>query len=168
SVDHPSTKVLCMQADSAVEQGKLGQCSVCGRNFLCTRLEKHISICSKIQGSRREVFDSSKARAKGTDLEEYQQLKDSEGPESKSLRENNRKQKHAALIRTMREARKVQQVLSKGGKVSEVPQMPPIENPDYVACPYCTRRFAPRVAERHVPKCKTIKNRPPPPPQRRR
>ncbi|XP_030337073.1 zinc finger C2HC domain-containing protein 1C [Strigops habroptila] len=167
SVDHPSTKVLCMQADSALEQGKLGQCSVCGRNFLCTRLEKHISICSKIQGSRRKVFDSSKARAKGTELEEYQQLKGSEGPESKPPRKNNRKQKHAVLIQTMREASEVQQVLSKGGKVSEVPLLPPIKNPDYVACPYCKRQFAPQVAERHVPKCKTIKNRPPPPPQRR-
>lgn len=81
SGNHPSTKVLCMQAGSAVEQGKLGQCSICGRNFLCTRLEKHISICCKIQGSRRKVFDSSKARAKGTELEKYQQLKDYEGPE---------------------------------------------------------------------------------------
>uniref|UniRef100_A0A8C6JHQ8 C2HC/C3H-type domain-containing protein n=1 Tax=Melopsittacus undulatus TaxID=13146 RepID=A0A8C6JHQ8_MELUD len=72
SGNHPSTKVLHMQAGSAVEQGKLGQCYICGRNFLCTRLEKHISICSKLLGSKRKVFDSSKARAKGTQLEEYQ------------------------------------------------------------------------------------------------
>ncbi|NXD65561.1 ZC21C protein, partial [Eolophus roseicapillus] len=168
SGDHPSAKVLCMQAGSPGEQGKLGLCSFCGRSFLCTRLEKHISICSKLQGSKRKVFDSRKARTKGTALEEYQQLKGSEGPESKPPRKNNWKQKHAVLIQTMREARAVEQVLSKGGKVSEVPLLPPIENPDYVACPYCTRRFAPQVAERHVPKCKNIKNRPPPPPQRRR
>ncbi|NWS42257.1 ZC21C protein, partial [Probosciger aterrimus] len=167
SGDHPSAKVLCMQAGSAVEHGKLGLCSFCGRSFLCTRLEKHISICSKIQGSRREVFDSRKARTKGTELEQYQLLKGSERPESKPPRKNNWKQKHAVLIQPMREAREVQQVLSKGGKVSEVTLLPPIENPDYVACPYCKRRFAPRAAERHVPKCKNIKNRPPPPPQMR-
>ncbi|KAM9014743.1 zinc finger C2HC domain-containing protein 1C [Ara ararauna] len=81
SGNHPSTKVLCMQAGSAEEQGKLGQCTVCGRNFLCTRLEKHISICMKVQSSVRKVFDSRKARAKDTELEKYLQWKDSEWPE---------------------------------------------------------------------------------------
>lgn len=81
---------------------------------------------------------------------------------------NNWRQKHEIFIQTLRQARQVQQVLSKGGKVSDLPPLPPIENPDYVACPYCRRRFAPQVAERHVPKCKSIKSRPPSPPQRRR
>uniref|UniRef100_A0A674GF44 C2HC/C3H-type domain-containing protein n=1 Tax=Taeniopygia guttata TaxID=59729 RepID=A0A674GF44_TAEGU len=57
---------------------------------------------------------------------------------------------------------------SGGREVSDLPPLPPIENEDYVACTYCGRKFAPRVAERHIPKCKNIRNRPPPPPQRRR
>uniref|UniRef100_A0A663DT12 Zinc finger C2HC-type containing 1C n=1 Tax=Aquila chrysaetos chrysaetos TaxID=223781 RepID=A0A663DT12_AQUCH len=146
---------------SAEVRGGLGQCSFCGRKFLSTRLEKHTSICSKSQGSKRKAFDSSKARARGTELEEYQQWKSSE-------RRNNWRQKHEVFIQTLRQARQVQQVLSKGGKVSDLPPLPPIENPDYVACPYCRRQFAPQAAERHIPKCKTVKNRPPPPPQRRR
>ncbi|NWH48606.1 ZC21C protein, partial [Fregata magnificens] len=168
SGDHPSAEVPYMQAASAVEQGGLGQCSFCGRKFLCTRLEKHTSICSKSQGSKRKVFDSSRARARGTELEQYQQWKSSEGPQNKPPRRNNWRQKHEFFIQTLRQARQVQQVLSKGGKVSDLPPLPPIDNPDYVACPYCRRRFAPQAAERHIPKCKTIKNRPPPPPQRRR
>lgn len=83
-------------------------------------------------------------------------------------RKNNWKQKHEALIRIMSQARQVQQTLAKERKVSDLPPLPPIENSDYVACTYCRRKFAPRVAERHIPKCKNIKNRPPPPPQRRR
>ncbi|XP_009807753.1 zinc finger C2HC domain-containing protein 1C [Gavia stellata] len=165
---HLSTEVLYMQAASALEQGGLGQCSFCGRKFLCTRLEKHVSICSKSQGSKREVFDSSRARARGTELEQYQQWKSSERPQNKPPRRNNWRQKHEVFIQTLRQARQVQQVLSKGGKVSDLPPLPPIENPDYVACPYCRRRFAPQAAERHIPKCKTIKNKPPPPPQSRR
>eukprot|EP00668_Euglena_longa_P015981 GGOE01020174.1.p1 GENE.GGOE01020174.1~~GGOE01020174.1.p1 ORF type:complete len:323 (-),score=41.44 GGOE01020174.1:186-1154(-) len=44
---------------------------------------------------------------------------------------------------------------------------PPISaNAHYVQCPHCTRSFAPDVAERHVPKCKTTLNRPKPPPGR--
>ncbi|OPJ83236.1 zinc finger C2HC domain-containing protein 1C [Patagioenas fasciata] len=168
SGDHPSPEVLYVQATSALEQGGLGQCSFCGRKFLCSRLEKHRSICSKSQGSKRKVFDSSRARARGTDLEQYQQWKSSETPQTKPPRRNNWRQKHDVFIQTLRQARQVQQVLSKGGKVSDLPLLPPIENPDYVACPYCRRRFAPQAAERHIPKCKTIKNRPPPPLQRRR
>uniref|UniRef100_A0A8B9BLV5 Zinc finger C2HC-type containing 1C n=1 Tax=Anser brachyrhynchus TaxID=132585 RepID=A0A8B9BLV5_9AVES len=140
-------------------QGELGQCSFCGRKFLCSRLKKHTSICSKSQGSKRKVFDSSKARARGTDCSDCVSLLQNKPP-----RRNNWRQKHEVFIQTLRQARQVQQVLSKGGKASDVPPLPPIENPDYVACPYCRRRFAPQVAERHVPKCKTIKSRPPSPP----
>ncbi|NXI90728.1 ZC21C protein, partial [Psophia crepitans] len=168
SGEHLPAEVLYIQADSAVEQGQLGQCTFCGRKFLCTRLEKHTSICGRSQGSKRKVFDSSKARARGTELERYQQWKSLEGPQNKPPRSNNWRQKHEFLIQTLRQARQVQQVLSRGGKVSDLPPLPPIENLEYIACPYCRRRFAPQAAERHIPKCKTIQNRPPPPPQRRR
>ncbi|NXO63444.1 ZC21C protein, partial [Phainopepla nitens] len=166
---HPSAEMLYLQAAGAVEQEGVEQCSFCKRKFLCTRLEKHMSICGKNQDSKRKVFDSSKARARGTDLEQYQQRKSSRSPQSKTPpRKNNWKQKHEALIHIMSQARRVQQTLAKGRKVSELPPLPPADNPDYVACAHCGRKFAPRVAERHIPKCKNIKNRPRPPPQRRR
>ncbi|NXM13869.1 ZC21C protein, partial [Ploceus nigricollis] len=169
SDDHPSAEMLHVQATSAVEQEGFGQCSFCKRKFLCARLEKHMSICGKNQDSKRKVFDSSKARARGTELEQYQQQKSSRSPQSKTPpRKNNWKQKHEALIHMMSQARQVEQMLAKGRKVSGLPPLPPSENPDYVACTYCGRKFAPRVAERHIPKCKNIRNRPPPPPQRRR
>uniref|UniRef100_A0A8C3BSP0 C2HC/C3H-type domain-containing protein n=1 Tax=Cairina moschata TaxID=8855 RepID=A0A8C3BSP0_CAIMO len=156
--EHLPAEVLYVQAASAAEQGELGQCSFCGRKFLCSRLKKHTNICSKSQGSKRKVFDSSKARARGTDPggSDCVSLL-----QNKTPRRNNWRQKHEIFIQTLRQARQVQQVLSKGGKVSDLPPLPPIENPDYVACPYCRRRFAPQVAERHVPKCKSIKSRPP-------
>ncbi|XP_042726899.1 zinc finger C2HC domain-containing protein 1C [Lagopus leucura] len=166
--DSMPAEMLYMQAASPTEKGELGQCSFCGRKFLCTRLKKHMNICSKSQGSKRKTFDSSKARARGTDLEEFQQRKSSERPQNKPPRRNNWRQNHEAFIQTLRHARQVQQVLSKGGKVPDLPPLPPIENPDYTACPYCRRRFAPQVAETHIPKCKNIKNRPPFPPQRKR
>ncbi|NXM62241.1 ZC21C protein, partial [Illadopsis cleaveri] len=168
SDDHPSAEMLYTQAASAAEQEVFGECSFCKRKFLCTRLEKHMSICGKNKDSKRKVFDSRKARARGTELEQYQQEKSSRSPQSKTPpRKNNWKQKHEALIRIMSQARQAQQTLAKGRKVSDLPPLPPNENPDYVACTYCGRKFAPRVAERHIPKCKNIKNRPPPPPQKR-
>ncbi|NXN08814.1 ZC21C protein, partial [Indicator maculatus] len=161
---HLSPEVLYMQPASAVEHRDLGQCSFCRRKFLCARLEKHMSICSKSQGSRRKVFDSRKARARGTELEQYQQS--SERSQNKPSRKNDWRQKHEILIQTLRQTRQVQQVLSRGGKVSDLPPLPPTKNPDYGACPYCSRQFAPQAAERHIPKCKNNKNRPPPPRRR--
>lgn len=73
------------------------------------------------------------------------------------------RQRHESFIRTLRHARQVQQVIARGGDPSDLPSILPAENPDYVQCPHCSRHFAPKVAERHIPKCKTIKNRPPPP-----
>ncbi|XP_009907700.2 zinc finger C2HC domain-containing protein 1C [Dryobates pubescens] len=161
---HLSPEVLYMQPASTAEHGELGQCSFCGRKFFCARLETHMNICSKSQGSKRKVFDSRKARAKGTELEQYQQS--SAMSQNEPSRKNNRRQKHKSLIQTLCQTHQVQQVLSKGGNVSDLPLLPPIENPGYVTCPYCSRRFAPRAAERHIPKCRNIKNRPPPPRRR--
>lgn len=64
------------EAPSNVEDW--GECRFCGRKLYCSRLEKHMSICSKNYGSKRKVFDSSKARAKGTELETYYLLKGSD------------------------------------------------------------------------------------------
>nr|XP_056708175.1 zinc finger C2HC domain-containing protein 1C [Euleptes europaea] len=169
-----------MDSPSSVEDW--GECRFCGRKLYCSRLEKHISICSKNHGSKRKVFDSSKARAKGTELETYNLLmgsdtsqkrtstKGSDASKQSSMqsKQSNWRQKHESFINTLRRAREVQRVISKGGKASDLPPAPPMENPDYKLCPYCTRQFAPKVAERHIPKCKNIKNRPPPPPQQKR
>ncbi|KAJ7345011.1 hypothetical protein JRQ81_000961 [Phrynocephalus forsythii] len=157
------------------------ECNICERRLYRSRLEKHISICSKNHGSKRKVFDSSKARAKGTELETYHLLKGSDisqkklsnqsSEASKQInlsKQSNWRQKHDSFIKTLRRAREVQRVISKGGKVSDLPPIPAMENPDYKLCPYCTRQFAPKVAERHIPKCKNIKNRPPPPQQKKR
>lgn len=146
-------------------------CHLCGRRFLAARLAKHQEACRKMQNSKRKVFDSSKARAKGTDLEPYLNRKSKINPAQEQqiqAKKTTWRQKHETFIRNIRQAREVQQVIAKGGKLSDLPPPPPDENPDYVACPHCSRRFAPNVAERHIPKCETIKSKPRPPPQRRR
>ncbi|KAM5274674.1 zinc finger C2HC domain-containing protein 1C [Ctenodactylus gundi] len=145
------------------EEPELGKCSYCGRTFLLLRLERHSAVCSRMKGSKRKVFDSSRARAKGTELEQYLNWKGPTSDKVEPPRKSNWRQRHESFIRTLRQAREVQQVIAKGGNPSDLPPIQPAENPDYVQCPHCSRRFAPKVAERHIPKCKTIKNRPPPP-----
>ncbi|KAM4690546.1 zinc finger C2HC domain-containing protein 1C [Rhinophrynus dorsalis] len=159
-----------LYSDSAPEvlDSELVPCELCGRNFTVQRLEKHTQVCEKMQSSKRKVFDSSKARVKGTDLEQYLQTKGRTQPTVSKVQGSTWRQKHEAFQRTIRQAREVQHVIAKGGKLSDLPPPPPDENPDYVTCPHCSRRFAPRVAERHIPKCETIKSKPRPPPGRRR
>ena len=70
------------------------------------------------------------------------------------------------FVRAIRDAKKVQQYVKKGGNLADLPPPPPSENPDYVYCKHCTRRFAPETAARHIPKCATTMNRPAPPKQR--
>jgi hypothetical protein len=51
-----------------------------------------------------------------------------------------------------------------GGRLADLPPPPVSLNPDYVQCPHCGRNYAPMVAERHIPKCVNIQNKPRPPP----
>jgi len=45
-------------------------------------------------------------------------------------------------------------VESDGGNLANLPPPPKSENPDYVQCPHCERKFNETAAERHIPKCK--------------
>ncbi|XP_075705514.1 uncharacterized protein LOC142731460 isoform X2 [Rhinoderma darwinii] len=128
---------------------QLVPCLWCGRRFTEHRLQRHRAVCERTHGATRKVFDSSKARAKGTDLEQYLHKGRAPAPQ---VREIGWRQKHESFLRTIRQARVVQDVVARGGKISDLPPHPPQENPDYVACPHCSRRFAPRAAERHIPK----------------
>ncbi|XP_043929845.1 zinc finger C2HC domain-containing protein 1C [Protopterus annectens] len=146
----------------------LAQCSFCGRKFVVDRLERHMKICNKAQNSKRKVFDSSTARAKGTDLEKYISRKKHYTEQEEQPKKNVWRQKHESFMRMLKQARDIQGKIKQGEKLSNLPPPPPDENPDYICCPHCSRRFAPKVAERHIPKCETIKSRPPPPPRKQK
>ncbi len=48
--------------------------------------------------------------------------------------------------------------------MADLPPPPVSVNPDYIQCPHCGRNYAPKVAERHIPKCVNIQAKPKPPP----
>ncbi|XP_074249071.1 zinc finger C2HC domain-containing protein 1C isoform X2 [Saimiri boliviensis] len=93
----------------SVEEPQLGECSHCGRKFLLLRLERHSTVCSRMRESKRKVFDSSRARAKGTELEQYLNWKRPASAKAEPPRKSNWRQKHEYFIRTLRQAREVQQ-----------------------------------------------------------
>ncbi|XP_045537829.1 zinc finger C2HC domain-containing protein 1C [Papilio machaon] len=145
-------------------------CGVCGRRFASDRLAKHESICKKAHAKKRKPFDVLKHRLAGTEAEPFigKLRKGAQGGGSgggsgagsggggkgagKQLNSTWR-QKHEEFIQAIRAAKQVQAHLKAGGKVSDLPPPPPSENPDYVSCPHCGRRFNQAAAERHIPKC---------------
>uniref|UniRef100_A0A8C4SMG8 Zinc finger C2HC domain-containing protein 1C-like n=1 Tax=Erpetoichthys calabaricus TaxID=27687 RepID=A0A8C4SMG8_ERPCA len=117
-------------------------CHSCNRKFAVERLEKHSQVCMKMQYSKRKAFDSSKHRAQGTDLEQFNKNRRTISTPPKP--KNNWRQKHESFIRNLQQSREVQKIVQKGGKVSDLPPLPPDDNPDYIPCPHCSRKFAPR------------------------
>jgi len=136
-------------------------CPNCGRGFASNRIQQHHTICVRNQQKKRKVFDSTKHRIQGTEAAKFftPQKSQKSTPKAKS----NWRQQHEDFINSIRAAKKVKAHMENGGKASDLPPPPPSLNPDYVLCQYCTRRFNPTVAERHIPKCKNTINRPAPP-----
>ncbi|XP_078675915.1 uncharacterized protein LOC144913297 [Branchiostoma floridae x Branchiostoma belcheri] len=136
----------------------LTPCPNCGRKFAVERLAKHQKACSSMK--KRKVMDPTKMRTQGTEMEKYSDPRDKR-PEPSSKKADWRK-KREDFIQAIRYAKKVAEVEKNGGNVADLPPPPRSENPDYKQCPYCQRKFNETAAERHIPKCKEIKSRPPP------
>lgn len=148
---------------------QLHPCDFCGRKFLADRLDRHKQVCqSSPHKKKRKVYNMEAARKKGTDLENF--VPD---PQPKSALIKIQKKKanwratHNDLLETIKYAKKVSEHTAAGGKITDLPPPPPSTNRDYVQCEFCQRKFAPKVAERHIPKCKEIKARPAPPSKRK-
>lgn len=163
--------------DEPVPDG-LVRCTICSRNFAEDRIEKHREICQKTKSKKRKVFDTTKHRVLGTDAEKYvlQKKKFGAAASKKSVsgpstapkgadncRKSDWRRKHEEFIQAIRAAKEMQAHLAKGGKLSDLPPPPPSENPDYVQCPHCSRRFNQTAAERHIPKCATMLHNKPKP-----
>lgn len=132
------------------------QCPMCKRNFNNDRIQKHESICKKTTTKKRKIFDATKHRVKGTEAEAYVK-KSAKTVKKKPAETANKKsdwrRKHEEFIQAIRSAKQMQQHLAKGGKLSDLPPPPVSENPDYVQCPHCNRKFNESAAARHIPKC---------------
>lgn len=127
------------------------RCDICGRGFNKDRIEKHRSICQKAATKKVKVFDATKMRTKGTEAEAF--VKKGLHKKEVPVKKPNWRAKHEEFLNAVRQARLVQEHLAAGGKLSDLPPPPPSENPDYVQCPKCLRKFNETAAERHIPRC---------------
>ena len=142
-------------------------CNVCGRRFAPEALDKHENVCRRQKAKPKKVFDSRKARMEGTEAASFKTKVDRDLQSSTGKKKTDWKKQSEDFRNTLRQARKVDAVLKAGGTAKDLP--PPVysENSHYTPCPYCGRKFAPDVAERHIPKCAGTANKPKPPPRRR-
>ena len=116
-------------------------CKICNRKFNNTeRLDKHMTVCEKASKPRR-TFDASKARVKGTELEQFAGKKKVEPV----IKKSNWREKREGFLKMVRSAKDP-------GQNSE-----PVENPDYIMCEFCERKFNEIAAARHIPICKESK-----------
>lgn len=174
------------EEDNAPVPDGLVRCGICKRNFAEDRIEKHQSVCQKMKSKKRKVYDASKKRVQvrklmkrkdilnwlldwifnichlqGTEAESFNRKPISAAARTvktstASKPSNNWRSKHEDFIKTIRAAKEMQAHLAKGGKLSDLPPPPPSENPDYVQCPHCSRRFNEAAAARHIPLCKNM------------
>uniref|UniRef100_A0A182VX38 C2HC/C3H-type domain-containing protein n=1 Tax=Anopheles minimus TaxID=112268 RepID=A0A182VX38_9DIPT len=177
---------MLASANEPVPDG-LTRCDICCRNFATDRIDKHRQICQKTKTKKRKVFDITKHRVQGTDAESFvlrgkkststgaatvsrkqssQLSTASVGGGANGGKPSNWRKKHEEFIATIRAAKEMKAHLARGGKLSDLPPPPPSENPDYVQCPHCMRRFNQTAADRHIPKCATmLHNKPKPKPK---
>ncbi|EPY34417.1 hypothetical protein AGDE_07926 [Angomonas deanei] len=137
------------------------ECPKCGRKFASEAYERHVGICKGDNGKQRKTFNAAKQR-RTSELAEVPKTKNPKLPPKKDFRAESE-----AFRRALREARNASNVLKAGGTAKDLPPPTYSENPDYKQCPHCKRRFAPDVAQRHIPSCANTVNRPKPPPKRR-
>ena len=138
------------------------RCRHCRRSFYEERVRKHEGVCLAGKPKKTRVFSSAKQRI-GRDAPRPQKrfYHREEKPKGKW------RQEHQEFISSIRYARKVTNAQAAGIDIRTIPA-PAVSSHtnDYVQCPFCDRRFAQNVAERHIPKCKDIVNKPKPPPAR--
>lgn len=145
--NNPSTRL----DPAPVDQDRV-ECYKCGRKFASDRVEKHISVC---KGNSSKPAKSLKVKSSSPNK---LHKSEDEVPEWKK--------RHLDLVNNIRYAKKIQKVQEEGGDIRSIEAPKQHINPadEYTQCPYCSRRYNRDVAERHIPKCKNIINKPAPPP----
>lgn len=157
-----------------LEDGRM-RCVYCGRFFSDERIEKHQSICGSLKSARPKGVDgeqtqtgakvfNAKAQRTGSgpsfvSPEAYRRKEEEEERELKRAREQAQKKsswrrQHEEFVSACR-----------AGRGEEVPQ--PTRKSDHsgmIMCRHCGRYFNPEAAERHIPICANVVNRPKPPP----
>jgi len=148
--------------DDDFDSADLVPCSLCGRRFHPDRISKHEMACKKQQASdaKRAAKIAAKQAARPPRPSTAPGVG---GPGGQSNSKNDAwKSKHQEFQDAIKYAKQMAAAQKAGISVASLPPPPRSENPDYVPCPHCGRRFNQQAAERHIPACKNTINKPKP------
>eukprot|EP00929_Paragymnodinium_shiwhaense_P085233 TRINITY_DN4566_c0_g1_i2.p1 TRINITY_DN4566_c0_g1~~TRINITY_DN4566_c0_g1_i2.p1 ORF type:complete len:479 (+),score=89.12 TRINITY_DN4566_c0_g1_i2:205-1641(+) len=170
-----------------MDDGRM-RCIYCGRYFTDDRIDKHQGICGKLKSARpvgvdgqptqngRKVFNSKAQRVEGGGSafmtpQQYQRFQEQQAKEA----EADRRRKHAKAGKWRREHEQFQEACRAGRGDDEDCPPPPARHPatpmrnqnqhaGKIQCHHCGRYFDEAAADRHIPICANVQNRPKPPP----
>uniref|UniRef100_A0A182W3S1 C2HC/C3H-type domain-containing protein n=1 Tax=Anopheles minimus TaxID=112268 RepID=A0A182W3S1_9DIPT len=132
---------------------ELQPCPICMRKFVPASLNKHISICERVQTKKRKPFDSSRQRREGTELASYL-------PKNFGL-----PQKTAIPVRKLSLSKTPtfeRKEFSPTAMSTSMPSAASTPKPilkrsmsqQNEPCPYCERCFGMKAYDRHVEWCR--------------
>eukprot|EP00474_Spongospora_subterranea_P011151 CRZ11609.1 hypothetical protein [Spongospora subterranea] len=142
-------------AEEEYKEISLVLCQVCGRNFSEDRIVQHARVCK--HAKPRKIFDPSEHRTRNTELAQFFKAAKIAEPNSKSVKQKSQewKRRSEELRDALSSARAPAGLKAKGA-----PGGAPKVNTSFIPCPHCQRRFNAKAAERHIPLCSSIVNRP--------
>lgn len=135
------------------------ECPHCRRTFNEAPFQRHVQICQDVFGRKKTAYDASDNHrlqdGTGEHLKRAKRVMHGSGNTNSSPTKDRWKKDSHELRAAMREGRKIQRAIEKGGPL---PEYVPSEkaNDSYVQCPHCERRFNEHAGARHIPQCKNI------------
>lgn len=139
-------------------------CPDCDRKFRREALARHVGVCKKVFLQKRKVFDSKKMRLLADNLSVAKPSSSASSRRQSSKPQNpggiaKWKQDSLAFREAMKGARDYTSAISSG---VAPPPVASYQDPSYIQCPHCSRRFNQTAGERHIPVCQQIKAKPQP------
>ncbi|CAG9326999.1 unnamed protein product [Blepharisma stoltei] len=134
------------------------KCQSCGRKFFSDRIDKHQQACFQVQ-KKRPKFKILEKILPQIERREEKQQKPRRSP-LKEYKDKNWYKKHQDFINKIK-ILDISTIVEENAGDFAINSPTSLED-TYTQCPHCGRRFAPLPAERHIPKCKDIINKPKP------
>ena len=165
---------------------QLFACPHCSRKFNERAHKKHVPNCKKVFINKRKPMDMTANRiadaaaqsgdardairkAKRAAAEVKRKANRTQAAQRKGRKDRRAGSKKVGgkwkqQSNALREAMKQSRMVSKYEKEGRLSELPPMQSsgpdPSFVPCPHCGRTFNEKAAERHIPKCNSIKAKP--------
>uniref|UniRef100_A0A8R1I764 C2HC/C3H-type domain-containing protein n=1 Tax=Caenorhabditis japonica TaxID=281687 RepID=A0A8R1I764_CAEJA len=112
--------------DTAEKNEPTYACSICGRKFIKSSLDKHETACKKLASLHRKPFDSGKQRANGTDIT-YADIKKAQNEKAKNggvfpRPQTNWRERHGNFIDAVSSSKRVDYALKTGAPLPPPPK----------------------------------------------